>query len=67
MASYVGISRLQENMHYLSDFIAGAIVGTYVFYKIINRKDGIDNYRMNFNFGLKFIIGSPGVDLSLSF
>jgi len=29
-ATYVGLSRLQENKHYLSDVIAGAILGSFV-------------------------------------
>jgi len=38
-ASYVGFSRLQENKHYLSDIIAGAVIGTYVAYKVTHRQD----------------------------
>jgi hypothetical protein len=36
-ASYVGLSRLQENKHYLSDVVAGAILGGYVGYKVAGR------------------------------
>jgi len=37
-ASYVGFSRLQENKHYLSDVIAGAALGTYISFKICNKR-----------------------------
>jgi membrane-associated phospholipid phosphatase len=37
-ASYVGLSRLQENKHYLSDVIAGAVLGSYVGYKVAGRQ-----------------------------
>jgi len=30
LASYVGLSRLQEGKHFLSDIVAGGILGTYV-------------------------------------
>jgi membrane-associated phospholipid phosphatase len=33
-ASYVGLSRLQENKHYLSDVVAGAVLGSYISFKI---------------------------------
>lgn len=36
-ATYVGLSRLQENKHYLSDVIAGAVLGGYVGYKVAGR------------------------------
>gem|GEM_PF-1177077 len=35
-ATYVGLSRLQENKHYLSDVIAGAILGSFVSYEIVH-------------------------------
>lgn len=34
LAGYVGVSRLQENKHYLSDIIAGGVLGSYIGYKI---------------------------------
>ena len=37
VAAYIGVSRLQENKHYLSDVIGGAILGRYVAYKITRR------------------------------
>ncbi len=39
-ATYVGLSRLQENRHYLSDVIAGAVLGSYVGYKVAGRHSG---------------------------
>lgn len=36
-ATYVGISRIEENKHYLSDVLSGAIIGSYVGLKIANR------------------------------
>jgi membrane-associated phospholipid phosphatase len=36
-ASYVGFSRLQENKHYLSDVVAGAVLGSYISLKISGR------------------------------
>lgn len=38
LASYVGLSRLQENKHYMSDVIAGGILGGYIGYTIAGRK-----------------------------
>ena len=39
LATYVGLSRLQENKHYLSDVVAGAILGTYVSLKLTGRRN----------------------------
>jgi membrane-associated phospholipid phosphatase len=38
-ATYIGFSRLQENKHYMSDVIGGAILGTYLSFKILHRKN----------------------------
>ncbi len=38
IASYVGLSRLQENKHYLTDVIGGAILGGYVAYKVTHKR-----------------------------
>ncbi len=38
LAGYVGLSRLQEGKHCLSDVIAGGILGTYISLKLV-RKD----------------------------
>ena len=40
LATYIGVSRLQENKHYLSDVIGGAVLGKYVAYKITHRDEG---------------------------
>jgi len=39
LAGYVGLSRLQEGKHYVSDVIAGAVLGTYVSSKLSRRPD----------------------------
>lgn len=39
LAGYVGLSRLQENKHYLSDVIAGGILGSYVGFKISRQEN----------------------------
>ncbi len=62
-ASYVGLSRLQENKHYVTDIAAGAIIGTYISYKIVNRK----NSSKNFGIGPTQIQGSPALNLTLRF
>jgi membrane-associated phospholipid phosphatase len=38
-ASYVGLSRLQENKHYLSDVVAGAVLGGYIGLKVAGRHE----------------------------
>lgn len=37
MASYVGLSRLEENKHYFTDVLAGGILGGYIGYKVAHR------------------------------
>jgi len=37
VATYVGLSRLQENKHYLSDVVAGGLLGSYVGLTIARR------------------------------
>jgi len=36
-AVYVGLSRLQENKHYVSDVIGGAVLGSYIAYRVTAR------------------------------
>ena len=36
-STYIGLSRLQANKHYLSDVVAGAVLGGYIGYKIAGR------------------------------
>ena len=62
-ASYVGFSRLQENKHYMSDVIAGAIIGTYISHKIANRK----NDEPSLSFQPAMINSQPGIGVSLRF
>jgi membrane-associated phospholipid phosphatase len=38
LATYIGLSRIQANKHYLSDVVAGAVLGSYVSLKL-TRKD----------------------------
>ena len=35
-ASYVGLSRLQEDKHYISDVVAGCLLGNYVAYQVVD-------------------------------
>jgi membrane-associated phospholipid phosphatase len=63
VASYIGLSRLQENKHYFSDLVAGAVLGTYVSFKITHRADG----KNGFDIKPAMIGGSPGARLSLRF
>jgi membrane-associated phospholipid phosphatase len=37
-ATYVGLSRLQANRHYPSDVLAGAVLGSYIGFKVSGRK-----------------------------
>jgi len=59
-AAYVGFSRLQENMHYISDVVAGAALGTYIAYKITHRKDN----KGKFNIAPGIVKNSPGINIS---
>ena len=45
-ASYVGFSRLQENKHYVSDVIAGAVLGSYISFKISNKSGHRASYHI---------------------
>jgi PAP2 superfamily len=62
-ATYVGFSRLQENKHYLSDIIAGAILGTYIGYKVTHR----DELSRNLKFKPLAYDGAFGASISISF
>jgi PAP2 superfamily len=39
VASYVGLSRLQEGKHFVSDILAGSILGSYVSWKLVRKGD----------------------------
>jgi len=62
-ASYVGFSRLQEDKHYLSDIVAGAVLGTYVSYKITHRSQDGNSLRIQ----PSVVSSSPGITASLRF
>lgn len=62
-ATYVGLSRLQENKHYMSDIIAGAIIGTYISFKISGRTD----HKKGLDLRPVLIDGSPGANIALQF
>lgn len=63
MASYVGISRLQENKHYTSDIVAGAILGTYLSLKLANRERTHGPLRIK----PTMVNGGYGLKLSMKF
>jgi len=63
VASYVGLSRLQMNRHYLSDVIGGAIMGGYLGYTIGHR--GHD--RKQLEVAPMVGDGTVGASLSLKF
>jgi len=62
-ATYVGLSRLQENKHYMSDVVAGAILGSYVGFKVAGRSSGLPRVAVT----PTVINGSQGITLSLRF
>jgi hypothetical protein len=63
IATYVGFSRLQENKHYLSDVIAGAVLGSYVAYKVTHKRGkGSNRSILPFSAGKTF-----GARLAISF
>ena len=37
-AMYVGLSRLQENKHYITDVVAGAVLGNLIAYQVVTRR-----------------------------
>ncbi len=60
-ATYVGLSRLQENKHYLTDVIAGAILGSYVAYKVTHKRgktsdNGISPFLTDKMFGARLAV-----------
>ena len=63
LAGYVGLSRLQEGKHYVSDVVAGGILGTYVSLKLAQKKNRkgrisiaplINNGSVGFSLNLRF-------------
>jgi len=53
-AGYVGLSRLQENKHYLSDVIAGGLMGSYLGLKISRRRGNVGEQKAKDSNGVKF-------------
>lgn len=47
VSTYIGLSRLQANKHYLSDVVAGAALGGYIGYKIAGRSEGKTSLRIS--------------------
>lgn len=62
-ASYVGLSRMQANKHYLSDVAAGAILGTYVGLKLTGHHDRERKLSLMPSYGSR----GPGMTLSVKF
>ncbi len=63
LATYVGFSRLQENKHYFSDVVAGAIIGSYVGFRIVRKPE--DEKSLEVSPSISY--GAPGVALTYSF
>lgn len=62
-ATYVGLSRLQENKHYMSDVIAGAILGSYIGFKVAGKANGLPGIGVS----PVIISESQGIALSVRF
>ena len=63
VASYVGLSRLQENKHYLSDVIAGGVLGGYIGLQVANYRGVNKQITIHPVMNRK----SPGIVLSVTF
>jgi membrane-associated phospholipid phosphatase len=46
VGAYVGVSRLEANKHYLSDVVAGAILGNYIAWRVCRRRSGIERFNL---------------------
>jgi len=64
-ASYVGLSRIEENKHYLSDVLSGAIIGSYVGLKIAHRSKSGSGNKLSVIPDTRF--GHGGLSLALRF
>ena len=63
LAGYVGLSRLQEGKHYISDVVAGGILGTYVSLKLARRR----NEASGFSVAPTLHDGAVGVSFDMKF
>jgi membrane-associated phospholipid phosphatase len=63
LATYVGVSRLQENRHYPSDVLAGALLGSYIGFKISGR----DRANHSLLISPSYSQGAVGATVSLRF
>lgn len=63
LATYVGLSRLQENKHYLSDVMVGAALGYYLSNKIVHRAGSSDRISLY----PASIDSSPALGLTFAF
>jgi len=62
-AGYVGLSRLQENKHYISDVMAGCLLGNYVAYEVVHR----DKLLGNLSISPSLAPGAVGAGVSYRF
>jgi membrane-associated phospholipid phosphatase len=63
LATYVGFSRLQENKHYFSDVVAGAVLGSYIGINIVRDPEDAEGIKVS----PTLYHGAPGVKLTLKF
>ena len=63
LATYVGVSRLQENRHYPTDVLAGALLGSYIGFKVSGR----DRSSHSFYIAPAYSGGTAGAVVSLRF
>jgi membrane-associated phospholipid phosphatase len=59
IATYVGTSRLHDNVHYLSDVVFGAALGTAVGWTVVGRHG-----RSNYALGPEFVPGGVAITVS---
>lgn len=63
LATFVGVSRLQENKHFVSDIFAGAILGTYVSLKL----SGHSTKGSSLSFAPFYFNDAKGLRMALNF
>jgi membrane-associated phospholipid phosphatase len=62
-AGYVALSRMQGNKHYLSDVIAGGMLGSYIGFKVSGRTGAFERLRV----APASMSDGKGIDLAISF